>query len=149
MYGETYWCSLNTKDNWNKSVSSFTLNNNDVTKTIFDPNPASFLMPKVACFTGFLTSNGAVNASGTFNRGYYLYTYPNGSGGTIFISAKGLRSRLNGNLESEYEAIEAWTSGAANEYGKAYYLELGISYANETGKVWYTGNAFNIIADKK
>ena len=75
---------------WNKNNTLTNVNSNKVYKTIYDPNPVGYIMPKISAFSGF-TSN-----SGGYNQGYYFYSNHNGE--TVFFNALGIINPANGSV---------------------------------------------------
>lgn len=66
------------------------------TKSIYDPCPVGFRLPRGMEFTGFSkTGNTAeeedMNVSGSYAKGWNFYTGPDGTGETIFFPATGSR----------------------------------------------------------
>ena len=88
---------------------------NVVNKTIYDPNPVGFVMPKPAAFTGFGLGGGnsvSPNIYGTFNNGYYFYTAGWQTGSTVFFNSLG--ERYTSGLSRSKTLILYPTSGPAN-----------------------------------
>ena len=80
---------------WNKGNTLTTLNNNVVNKTIYDPCPSNYKIPRSAAFSYCNSSggdqNGNFNVSGSFNKGWYFYTNGWQTGTTYFLPALGNR----------------------------------------------------------
>ena len=80
---------------WNKGNTLTTLNNNVVNKTIYDPCPSNYKIPRSAAFTYCNSSGGDqnenFNVSGSFNKGWYFYTNGWQTGTTYFLPALGNR----------------------------------------------------------
>ena len=115
MFGYSNWNSSFSKELWNKGNSLYSLNNNVVNKTIYDPNPVGFVMPKPAAFTGFGLGGGnsvSPNIYGTFNNGYYFYTTGWKTGSTVFFNSLG--ERYTSGLSRSKTLILYPTSGPAN-----------------------------------
>ena len=97
MYGsEGGWCSTNL-ELWNKGNAVYTCNNNTVNKTIYDPSPSDYYVPKTAAYTGFTTTGynsdnySEFNVAGSYNKGWNFYSQPNFNGSNIFFKALGCR----------------------------------------------------------
>ena len=99
-----------------------------VRKTVYDPCPPGFCLPRLNAFTGF-TSNGGNqaninNINGYFDDvrgGYYFYkkkmtgTAKDSSGGSMFFCRTGLRR--NGSLDGAYKSWGAyWTAERGEHY---------------------------------
>ena len=102
MYGADWgWCSSNV-ELWNKGNTVYTANNNTVYKTIYDPSPSDYNIPKTAAFTGFTTTGynsdtyAQFNVAGSYNKGWNFYSQPNFMGATIFFKALGCRDGYPG-----------------------------------------------------
>ena len=97
MYGsEGGWCS-NNPELWNKGNTVYTCNNNTVYKTVYDPSPSYYSVPKTAAYTGFTTTGynsdnySEFNVFGSYNSGWNFYSQPNASGPCVFLKALGCR----------------------------------------------------------
>ena len=97
MYGaENGWCSTNL-ELWNKGNTLNTSNNNTVYKTIYDPCPTDYSVPKTGAYTGFTTTGynsetySEYNVAGAYNSGWNFYSQPNFNGSNIFFKALGCR----------------------------------------------------------
>ena len=95
------WSSSHNYDYWNINFTSAADANNTATiKTIYDPSPTSFTLPKTAAFTGFSTTGGNTsnssqfNVSGSFNKGWYFLTGVNS--GILFLNTFGYRDVWSG-----------------------------------------------------
>ena len=107
MYiAEGNWCAQNNTELWNKGNTLYTMNNNTVYKTIYDPLPFNYKLPRPAAFSGF--SNRS-----SYNNGNYFYT---GIGGnTIFFPSIGDRTWRSGDIQEYNEVGDYPTAGPANE----------------------------------
>ena len=81
---------------WNKGNTLTTLNNNVVYKTIYDPCPSNYSIPRSAAFSycnsGGGDQTGNFNVSGSFNKGWYFFTDGWYTGGTYYLPALGNRT---------------------------------------------------------
>ena len=117
MYGaESGWCNTNL-ELWNKGNTVYTNNNNTVYKTIYDPSPSDYSIPKTAAFTGFTTTGynsttySEFNVVGAYNGGWNFYCLPNFNGPMIFFKALGCR--------------DAYPVRSSGGIGGLYYLDYG------------------------
>lgn len=135
------WCSTTYNDNWSKIstiVSEGAWNDNNITKTVYDPCPIGFKMPGCNAFTRFTkdgknhnsndghsTCNGdewknQINVSNKdsyeTDKGWSFYTQDNGTGDTDFWYAFGL--------------IDCWFD-RYNKTGKGC-----LAYAGSRGRYW-------------
>ena len=115
------WSVSHNMDNWNiNCMGSVSVDNIDVTKTIYDPSVSGFTLPKTAVFTGFTTTGTStsnisqINVSDSFNKGWNFYTAVNG--GTIFFEALGFRDTYDSGGAIIYfgTGSDVWTSGAVS-----------------------------------
>ena len=106
---------------WNKGNTATSLNNNTVCKTIYDPSPSGFVLPKPAAFTGFSGSN----VSG-WSAGWNFYCQLNKTGGTIFFPAFGYRVSGGGAIHLG-ESGGYWSAGASTSsaYARIFYFYYG------------------------
>ena len=113
------WNSTTYYDYWNATNGETkTLNDNEVVKTVYDPNPVGFKMPSPDAFTGF-TIDGSDKGiyfsdcnveSSTINNGYKFYTQGWKKGPTDFWRANGLLSD-NGSLGGVGKCGDYWSAG--------------------------------------
>ena len=124
------WNSTTYYDYWNATNGETkTMNDNEVVKTVYDPNPVGFKMPSPDAFTGFTKDGGNHddyetsywNVESTFNNGWNFYTQGWETGPTDFWRANGCRyytisgSLLNVGSEGDY-----WSAGPnSNVQGRA------------------------------
>jgi hypothetical protein len=118
------WCGQNNTELWNKGNTLYTMNNNSVYKTIYDPLPFNYKLPCPAAFSGF--SSG----SSGYNKGNYFYTGVGGN--TIFIPSIGDRKYADGSIQ-EYDLVGDYlTSGPANSNHSIFlYSTQGTTRVNE------------------
>ena len=105
---------------WNKDNKLMTVNNNTVHKTIYDPSPTGYVLPRSAAFTGFSTSN----ASG-WSNGWNFYCQLNKTGGTIFFPALGYRGSGYGAVAGVSSDGHYWSAGPSST--SAYARDLGFT----------------------
>jgi hypothetical protein len=86
MFNTSSGYGSNSLELWNKNNTAKDVNNNTVHKTIYDPSPTGYVLPKPAAFTGFSTSN----TSG-WSTGWNFYGQLNKTGSTVFFPAFGWR----------------------------------------------------------
>ena len=115
MYGSSNWNSTFSPELWNKGNTLYTLNNNPIYKTIYDPTTQQYAIPKPTSYTNF-TLNGVnkaeINTTIAFKNGYFLYTMGWHTGKTIFFPAFGGRYQSG---ISNFNQVLLWpTSGPAN-----------------------------------
>ena len=116
------WSSSHNYDYWNISFTSSTDVNNIATeKTVYDPSPTGFTLPRTAAFTGFTTTgnntsnSSQFNVSGSWNSGWNFFTGVNS--GTIFFDGLGYRNTYNGATGAVVYVGEEgsfWASGASS-----------------------------------
>ena len=113
------WNSTTYYDYWNATNGETkTLNDNEVVKTVYDPNPVGFKMPSPDAFTGFTIDgsdkgiyfSGCNVESSTINNGYKFYTQGWKKGPTDFWRANGLLSD-NGSLGGVGKCGDYWSAG--------------------------------------
>ena len=106
-------------------------------KTVYDPCPPGFCVPRRNAYSGFLSSSGASSASGgnpppgsyakgAFNAGYTFYTQNTNSGATIFFPGGGGRYYNNANTLYT-ESGFYWTAACLNAYLVGY-LNINSNY---------------------
>ena len=120
------WNSTTYYDYWNATNGeTTTLNDNEVVKTVYDPNPVGFKMPSPDAFTGFpqggsnkrISSSSCNEESSTINNGYKFYTQGWKKGPTDFWRANGLLD--SGSLVSVGEYGCYWSAGpSSNSTGR-------------------------------
>ena len=134
------WSSSHSYQFWNKNFTGAVGMNNDATlKTIYSPSPSGFVEPKTAAFTGFTstggntTNGGQFNVSGSFNKGWNLYTNGWKTGNIIFFRTLGFRDIYSSSANTWNVGKDGlyWTVGAANmASGKVFYLCIGGIYTD-------------------
>ena len=112
------WNSTTYYDYWNATNGETkTWNDNEVVKTVYDPNPVGFKMPSPDAFTGFtidgsdkrINSSSCNVESSTINNGYKFYTQGWKKGPTDFWRANGLLYR--GSLGGVGKCGDYWSAG--------------------------------------
>lgn len=105
---EPAWPTIDTKpvaarnlwDADNTFIGPVTLADNDVVKTLYDPNPPGFKMPPANAFmrfTGGGIAEAGLNKQDPFRAGWYFYsTEQNAGGSTVFFPAMGHRRGFSG-----------------------------------------------------
>lgn len=113
---------------WSINNITFTCNDNEVIKTVYDPSPVGFVMPPSNVYTRFSTTGGRVDSSSGVNGywstspmpGWYLYTDDTKTN-KIFFPAAGYRSfdRSGEPRHVGTMCCSVWTAHpASNEYGR-------------------------------
>ena len=141
IYGIYDWSVSHNKDYWNKGLTIYTINNQSVLKTIYDPCPTFYSVPAVAAFTGF-------TIQGSFNNGWYFYTDPNIKTNTIFMAAVGYRGRAGGVLFNVGQSVNRFTSGCSNTANRCFYLQVESANNIQTCVEWYKDFALPITMNK-
>ncbi len=136
------WSTSHSLEYWNKNNLLLTCNNNKVYKTIYDPCPSGFVMPKTAAFNHFTVSN----ISSTTSKGVYFFTRPNGTGNVVFYYSLGQR-RPDGSVSCLNEG-GYWLAGPCNRSVNGTRLYFSYSPLVSEGyhpdiKTW----GYNIIMD--
>ena len=139
------WSSTHNWDYWNINfTSAASVNNNGIIKTIYDPSPTDFALPKTAAFTGFTTTGdnttnpAQYNVSNSFNKGWNIYTDENKNNTISFISF-GIRDVFsgrigNGDVVLVGEEGDYWTAGASSTLeGRRLYFYSGCMQPQQTG----------------
>ena len=125
----TYYTSTNINSDWNSTTyydywnatngTTTSMNDNEVVKTVYDPNPVGFKMPSPDAFTGFTidgSSQSIKNSSNcnvestTMDNGYKFYTQGWKTGPTDFWCAIGHRN-YTGSLLSVGDDGSYWSAG--------------------------------------
>jgi hypothetical protein len=153
------WINSDYLDLWdlgNADRGTNTFGDNDITKTIYDPSPVGFKMPPSNAFTGFTYDgkNGSnvsnLNVFGTFDEGYWFYSYPNTTGGTsgtpVFFPASGYRfgatlgSQIGGTLSLTGFYGNNWSALPGTSATSSYHL----GFAANNVVVPFNNNSRNI-----
>ena len=100
------WNSNTYYDYWNATNGDTqTMNDNEVVKTVYDPNPVGFKMPSPDAFTGFTNDGSNQYTNSNWNvddtnmeNGYKFYTERWHRGSTDFWRANGCRKYDSGKL---------------------------------------------------
>lgn len=120
--GSTDWCST-SYNGWWRAGNTATAADKVTVKTIYDPCPAGYTVPRFNAFLGFRlgTSGTSPNASGSFVKGYYFWTgyRANASASTsgmktIFFPASG--GYIEGALSGVNAASNCWAAVPSNAY---------------------------------
>ncbi len=158
MFGsESGWCSDAHVELWNKGNSIMSINNNYVYKTIYDPSPSYFSLPKSAAFTAFTTtgynssSQNEFNVSGSFNNGWNFYCNPKFTGETIFFPTLGCRDgyagRTTGALGSIVWYLNAtYQTSSLQDYTRPTFLSFDSNGIYPLSTNMQTSYAFNIFS---
>ena len=127
---EKDWSLSHNWDYWNINFTSAvtSVNNTATIKTIYDPAPLGFTLPKTAAFTAFTktgeetTNSSYFNVSGTYDKGWNFYTNGWKNGNTIFFATLGYRNTYsygNGNISGVWREGYYWAVGASStSYGR-------------------------------
>ena len=151
------WNSTTYYDYWNaRNGETTTLNDNEVVKTVYDPNPVGFKMPSPDAFTGF-TNDGSDQSqssnfnveSTSFNNGWNFYTQGWKTGTTDFWRANGYRGYRSGSLFWVGSYGRYWSAGPApNTKGR--HLEFYSSYVGpQYGHYRVSGFSVRPVTDKE
>ena len=113
------WNITTYYDYWNATNGTNTsMNDNNVVKTVYDPNPVGFKMPSPDVFTGFTKdgSNQSTNSNWnventTMDNGYKFFTQGWEDGPTDFWRANGLRVYDSGSLIYVGSNGRYWSAG--------------------------------------
>ncbi len=107
-------------------------NNDPIHKTIFDPSPTYYTLPRSAAFTGFTTTGVDTDNSSEFNSskittlGGFFYCEPNFHGTICYFSTLGIRD-VSGDLARWHYEGNYWSAGpASSEYSR--YLVFSTTY---------------------
>ena len=92
--GSYNWYNQNSDELWNVGEDDYDVDFETITKSVYDPSPAGFILPETAAFTGF-TVNGTPN--GTWSNTTNGYTFTTNSVDTYW-QACGFRSYSSGSL---------------------------------------------------
>lgn len=108
---------------WNRGNTAISANNYAVHKTIYDPSPRGYVLPKPAAFSGFLVSN-----STGWSPGYRFYCQLNKAGGTIFFPAFGWRYPSSGAADYYNGGGSYWSVGPSSNTN--YSFDIGYTQGN-------------------
>lgn len=110
-----FWCAGNTEYSKDKPT----------VKTIYDPSPAGYTIPRYNAFLGFRlgTSGSSPNVNGSFAKGYYFWNVYRADSGvsttgmrTIFFPASGSRNNTRGALDNVTSLGYYWSAVPDNTY---------------------------------
>lgn len=128
---------------YNKGNTRTDINSNNINKTIYDPSPIHYRLPKSAAYTGFTNSN----ISGGFNNGLNYYTSLNRPSPTIFLHALGYRSRSDNSLANVNRDILHNTAGPYNNKCWTFYYNRNGNSSNPEHEE-YREEAHTTLCDK-
>lgn len=127
---------------WNADNNTYSANDNQVVKTVYDPCPVGFKLPANNAFTGFTTTGGNTSntspANGTWDsarKGWNFYAQANGTGQQIFFPASGSRNYSDGSLSLVGSYGLYWLAGPNNERS-GWRLNFFSSYVNPLGNYY-------------
>ncbi|MBW9199479.1 hypothetical protein EVD32_06180 [Bacteroidales bacterium SW299] len=127
---------------WNADNNTYSANDNQVVKTVYDPCPVGFKLPANNAFTGFTTTGGNTSntspANGTWDsarKGWNFYARANRTGQQIFFPASGSRNYSDGSLSLVGSYGLYWLAGPNNERS-GWRLNFFSSYVNPLGNYY-------------
>ena len=140
-------------------------NNDDVViKSVYDPSPVGYSLPASNAFTGFTTTGQNVgswpnpltpeqlaqlNVKGDFDKGYYFYTKPNKTGGTIFFPANGFRWPTTGIMSYVYK-FSNYASAIPRDSSYEFCLHFGQEFiAVHNGSTMADGKAVRSAEERE
>ena len=106
-------------------------NDNEVTKTVYDPSPIGYKLPPGNVFTGFtLTGTYTTNQSNfnvlmPWNNGWNFYRELNFTGGTVFLGAVGYRYYSAPCL---FEVASCHWTARTNSTSSGQYMDFNLSF---------------------
>lgn len=143
-YHARNWNNQNYINLWNASkkvlsdAESNWYNDDEITKTVYDPSPVGFCVPPSNVFTGFTktgtnqTTSSEWNISSTANYGIFFKT---GFGtNTIYFPCTGGRDNLYNPSESSVTTTRCYIRGSVNSNG----YSTSLYTANQTTGNYYT-----------
>ena len=95
-------------------------NSSPGSKSIYDPCPSGWRVPRADTWTMFTTAGmpvtnaSQINAAGGWNNGWYFYCMDTGSGPTAFYPAVGARNRGSGQIQFQSAYGVYWSSSPFN-----------------------------------
>ena len=124
------WSQSHNWDYWNINFTGAAgVNNTATEKTVYDPSPTGFTLPRTAAFTGFTTTgnntttSSQFNVSGSWDSGWNFFTGVNSN--TIFFDGLGFRDTY-GAVVYVGEAGLFWASGASSaSFGRILFFRSG------------------------
>ena len=127
---------------WDANNNTYSTNDNQVVKTIYDPCPVGFKLPASNAFTGFTTtgSNTSNNypANGIWDstrNGWNFYAQANRAGQLIFFPASGTRNYIDGKVSLINSDGLYWSTGPHNQ-SSGWRLNFRSSYVNPLGNYY-------------
>lgn len=127
---------------WDANNNTYSTNDNQVVKTIYDPCPVGFKLPASNAFTGFTTtgSNTSNNypANGIWDstrNGWNFYAQANRAGQLIFFPASGTRNYIDGKVSLINSDGLYWSTGPHNQ-SSGWRLNFRPSYVNPLGNYY-------------
>lgn len=135
---------------WNADNNTYSANDNQVVKTVYDPCPVGFKLPANNAFTGFTTTGGNTSntspANGTWDsarKGWNFYARANRTGQQIFFPASGSRNYSDGSLSLVGSYGLYWLAGPNNERS-GWRLNFFSSYVNPLGN-YYRSTGYGVF----
>ena len=127
---------------WDADNNTYSTNDNQVVKTIYDPCPVGFKLPASNAFTGFTatgsSSSTAYPANGTWEstrNGWNFYAQANRTGQQIFFPASGTRNYIDGKVSLINSDGFYWSTGPHNQ-SSGWRLNFRSSYVNPLGNYY-------------
>ncbi len=121
-------------------------------KTVYDPCPFGYKIPEPTAFTGF-TSNGGTqkttanfNVSGTYDKGWYMFTQPGKQGRLFFIPAFGYMTNKQALTYIDGTVGHYWTCAphSTTSHDNAYRFSMNKSLIEPEGSAYRAYN-MNIL----
>lgn len=133
---------------WNTNNNLYTINNNPVIKTVYDPSPVGFHVAPTNAFTGTtstghstsgLTSRMSMqNISEDWNGGAHFYCdysdYPEKSNYSFYLPNSCYRAWSTGNLGAFTDAY-SWLAGPYNPNGNSFFFQSTIMNSTYTSPI--------------
>lgn len=127
---------------WDADNNTYSTNDNQVVKTIYDPCPVGFKLPASNAFTGFTTTGSSSStdypANGTWDstrNGWNFYAQANRTGQQIFFPASGTRNYIDGKVSLINSDGLYWSTGPYNQIS-GWRLNFRSSYVNPLGNYY-------------
>lgn len=127
---------------WDADNNTYSTNDNQVVKTIYDPCPVGFKLPASNAFTGFTTTGSSSStdypANGTWDstrNGWNFYAQANRTGQQIFFPASGARNYIDGKVSLINSDGLYWSTGPYNQIS-GWRLNFRSSYVNPLGNYY-------------
>ena len=148
---------------WSTDNDKTVPNDEVVIKSVYDPSPVGYSLPASNAFTGFTTTGQRIdnrpnpftpetkakfNVKGEFDKGYYFYTKPNKTGGTIFFPANGFRWPTTGIMSYVYK-FSNYASAIPRDSSYEFCLHFGQEFiAVHNGSTMADGKAVRSAEEK-